>query len=156
MPCPPLSCPWGYWLLAPQSAPPGHSLTSTVSRCARRINGASTVAPEEVGHLDADDDIYVDDGLLIWPTAEPGDIDLDGVLLEQAATEVGQAPKIRSLLVARHGQLVLERYFHGAEPTYGFNLHSVTKSLLGLLVGVAIEDGHLAGLDVPIGAQNAG
>ena len=38
--------------------------------------------PEEMGRLDADDDIYVDDRLLDWSTAQPADVNLDGVLLE--------------------------------------------------------------------------
>jgi CubicO group peptidase (beta-lactamase class C family) len=61
--------------------------------------------------------------------------------LEHAAAMQG----VTSVLVARRGRLVAERYFRtgGADSLYA--LRSVTKSVMSLLVGAAIERGVLGG-----------
>jgi CubicO group peptidase (beta-lactamase class C family) len=51
------------------------------------------------------------------------------------------APEIHGVLIARHGKLVVEEYFHGE---YGDKLHdtrSAAKSLASVLIGAAIQDG---------------
>jgi CubicO group peptidase (beta-lactamase class C family) len=56
-----------------------------------------------------------------------------------------------SLLVLRDGELIAEGYFHrrkGSRPT---NLKSVTKSVLSLLIGIAIDEGHIANVDARLG-----
>jgi CubicO group peptidase (beta-lactamase class C family) len=64
---------------------------------------------------------------------------------------VALAPDIASLLVVRHGRLALERYFHGGDRTSADNVHSLSKSILSLITGIAIADGALR-LDSTIGA----
>jgi CubicO group peptidase (beta-lactamase class C family) len=51
---------------------------------------------------------------------------------------------LQSLLVARGGDLLLERYCRDRRATDLSNLHSVTKSVLATLTGIAIGDGALA------------
>src|SRR5215216_6260096 len=63
----------------------------------------------------------------------------------------GVYPGLRSVLVVRHGVLVFERHYHGAIPTTYFNLWSVTKSVTAALVGIALGEHTLGGLDQPIG-----
>ena len=60
-------------------------------------------------------------------------------------------PALRSVLVVRHGMLVVERYYHGATPATHFNSFSVTKSVTSALIGIALGEHTLAGLDQPIG-----
>jgi CubicO group peptidase (beta-lactamase class C family) len=60
-------------------------------------------------------------------------------------------PALRSVLVVRHGVLVFERYYHGATPATYFNLWSVTKSVTSALVGIALGEHTVGGLDQPIG-----
>src|SRR4029453_5150067 len=60
-------------------------------------------------------------------------------------------PALRSVLVVRHGVLVFERYYHGATPATYFNVFSVTKSVTAALVGIALGEQALGGLDQPIG-----
>ena len=67
-------------------------------------------------------------------------------LLEQAA----DLPRLRSLLVSIGGHLVEEHYFHGATARRQANLKSASKTLISILVGIAIDRGHLAGVDQPI------
>lgn len=59
------------------------------------------------------------------------------------AERAGGSARMRSLLVAHRGEVLLEAYFHGAGPELAANLKSVTKSLGSLLVGAAIAQGKL-------------
>jgi CubicO group peptidase (beta-lactamase class C family) len=56
-------------------------------------------------------------------------------------------PQVRSVLVVRHGYLVVERYWHGVKAGDGHDVRSVTKSFVSALVGIALGDGKLKGLD---------
>jgi CubicO group peptidase (beta-lactamase class C family) len=56
-------------------------------------------------------------------------------------------PQVRSLLIVRHGYLVYERYWHGLDASDGHDSFSVTKSITSALVGIALKDRHLRGLD---------
>ena len=59
-------------------------------------------------------------------------------------------PRLRSLLVSIGGDLVEEHYFRGATARSQANLKSASKTLISILVGIAINRGHLAGVDQPI------
>ncbi len=70
------------------------------------------------------------------------------------ATGLGGAaaiPGLRSILVVRHGRLIAERYLApgGADSLYA--LRSVTKSVISLLVGSAIQRGAIRGTDQTLG-----
>ena len=75
---------------------------------------------------------------------------LDSLLLAQAFETAAQLPRLHSLLVARHGELVREEYFRGPGPNRRANIKSASKSIISALVGIAIEEGYLEGLDQPI------
>lgn len=107
--------------------------------------------PDELGRSEPANDAYLDEHQTDWPMAAPSDVGLDGVLVRAGLTEAARAPTLLSLLVARHGRLVLERYFHEAATSQSRNLHSVTKSILGVVTGAAVADGFLPELDTPIG-----
>lgn len=78
--------------------------------------------------------------------AEPFDEDLLGRALERAA----DLPPLSSLLVARGGELLVERYYRGMRGDRPVNVKSVSKTLLSPLVGIALEHGDLAGLEQPL------
>jgi CubicO group peptidase (beta-lactamase class C family) len=63
----------------------------------------------------------------------------------------GLHPEVRSALVVRHGYLVYERYWQGMTASHSDNLQSVTKSVVSALVGIALGEGKLTGLDQPVG-----
>lgn len=75
---------------------------------------------------------------------------LDGALLAQAFQRATELPRSHSLLVARHGELAREEYFRGPGRDRAANIKSVSKSVLAALVGIAIAEGHLEGLDQPV------
>lgn len=71
--------------------------------------------------------------------------------LDAAAAEADLAARgTVALLVARRGQLAYERYFDGAAADRLTGVFSIAKSVVSLLLGLAIEDGHIAGVDEPV------
>jgi CubicO group peptidase (beta-lactamase class C family) len=64
--------------------------------------------------------------------------------LDTALGEVPARRHIQSLIVARGGQIQIERYFRDRGPGDLTNIHSVTKSVLATLTGIAIGDGYIA------------
>ena len=84
------------------------------------------------------------------PAAPPEAVGLDPVRLDAAARYVARdLPHVTSLLVARRGCLAFERYF-GIQAGEAQDLQSVTKSLVSLLVGIALDRGLLTSLDQPV------
>jgi CubicO group peptidase (beta-lactamase class C family) len=85
-----------------------------------------------------------------WRAAAPDSQRLDPARLGAAFRYLGEhVPHMNSLLIARGGYLVYERYRDGAETLR--NVKSVTKSVLAALIGIAIQTGDLASADEPLG-----
>ena len=57
---------------------------------------------------------------------------------------------IHSLLIVRYGTLIFEEYYRNYHVDRLHNIYSVTKSITSALIGKAIEEGHIAGIDVRI------
>ena len=72
-------------------------------------------------------------------------------MLGRAASDAAAMPRFRSLLVARHGKLVAENYFGGADSSTVFDLRSVTKSVVSMLTGIAMQSGQLPNIDATVG-----
>lgn len=87
-----------------------------------------------------------------WTTASVESAGLSQTRLEamEKAIRAGEFKKITSILIARNGRLVYEAYFDepGAEGLR--DTRSATKTLTGMLVGIAIEKGLLRGVDTPV------
>jgi CubicO group peptidase (beta-lactamase class C family) len=82
-----------------------------------------------------------------WPTAPPESQGLDAARLGLAADEVRtRFRSSHSLLVVRHGHLVLEEYFHGTGSEDLQRLACVSKSVISALVGIALAQGQIANL----------
>jgi CubicO group peptidase (beta-lactamase class C family) len=75
---------------------------------------------------------------------------MDPKLAADLDTKAAYHPQLRSLLVIRHGDLIYERYWDGNAST-GQEAFSVTKSFTGALVGIALGDHKLKGLDQTVG-----
>jgi CubicO group peptidase (beta-lactamase class C family) len=87
----------------------------------------------------------LDDG---WPVATPEAVGLSREALERFVRMIidtpidsVSCPDIHGVLIARHGKLVLEEYFHGFHRDKPHGTRSATKSLGSVLVGAAIEAG---------------
>src|SRR2546425_9667876 len=85
-----------------------------------------------------------------WVRASPAEVGMNAFALLAAAGDASGIPRFRSLLVARHGRLVAERYFGGTDSTTLFDVRSVTKSVVGALTGIALRDGVLSATAAPI------
>jgi CubicO group peptidase (beta-lactamase class C family) len=68
----------------------------------------------------------------------------------QAAIRAGDFQHITSVLIARHGRLAYEAYFDDQGADGLRNTRSATKTVTGMLVGVAIDSSLLAGVSTPI------
>jgi CubicO group peptidase (beta-lactamase class C family) len=67
-----------------------------------------------------------------------------------ASRAAAQLPRLHSLLVSWRGALILEHYAGGVRATNLANIKSASKSVISALVGIAIERGHIKGVDEPI------
>jgi CubicO group peptidase (beta-lactamase class C family) len=77
---------------------------------------------------------------------------MDGELLRQAVSDLPPASEhgLRSMLVMRRGKLVLEAYWNGYDKNAQQDLRSATKSITSLLVGIAIDQKFVKGIDEPL------
>ncbi|MGY4397755.1 CubicO group peptidase (beta-lactamase class C family) [Sphingomonas sp. UYAg733] len=68
-----------------------------------------------------------------------------------------QAQDIHGVLIARHGKLVLEEYFHGQDGGALHDTRSAAKSMTSVLIGAAIRDGAKLSASTPVyAAMNGG
>ena len=79
-----------------------------------------------------------------------------GAAVERAGTaavieEAFRTGPIRSFMLQRDGELIAEAHRSGMRADRTTNVKSVAKSIISLLVGIAIEQGKLSGVRQPIG-----
>lgn len=86
-----------------------------------------------------------------WRTSTPEAQGMDSGLLAQAVDLIReQGLAVDSLLIVRHGYVVLDAYFYPYTADRPHDVASVTKSITSTLIGLAIEEGVIAGLDAPL------
>jgi CubicO group peptidase (beta-lactamase class C family) len=86
-----------------------------------------------------------DDG---WPVASVEDVGISREaitrfidLIDTTPIDSLHASDVHAVLIARHGKLVVEEYFHNADPDEPHDTRSAAKSLLSMLVGAAMLKG---------------
>ena len=67
-----------------------------------------------------------------------------------AAVRAGEFRSITSIVVARRGRIVHERYFDDDGAQARRNTRSLTKTVTAMLIGAAIRDGHLPGVNARV------
>jgi CubicO group peptidase (beta-lactamase class C family) len=92
-----------------------------------------------------------DTGAAQWVRGAAADNGLDPAPLAALGADVrsGKFVKIGSVLIARHGKLVYEEYFDGNADTQR-DTRSATKSITDILVGIAIDEGKLRGVEARV------
>ncbi len=70
--------------------------------------------------------------------------------LEPVLEQAQRLDRLRTLIVARNGEILIERAFRGPPPDRPVNVKSVAKSLISALVGIAIDRDLLQGVEQPI------
>jgi CubicO group peptidase (beta-lactamase class C family) len=84
-----------------------------------------------------------------WPVSTPEEQGLDPKKLADTTDFIRKGelcPHLHSLLVIRHGYLVVEEYFNNWRPDQLHTLQSVSKSFTSALVGIAIARGEFKGV----------
>lgn len=71
-------------------------------------------------------------------------------LLKEIFAEADSISSVRSILIQQHDEFIGEAYFNGRSKNRPFNIKSASKSIIGLLVGIAIEEGFIPSVDEPI------
>ena len=86
-----------------------------------------------------------------WPRASLSDSGFSSDKLSALAPDIrsGKFVKIGSVLIARHGRLIYEEYFDGGADTLR-NTRSATKSITGILIGIAIDEKKLRAVDARV------
>jgi CubicO group peptidase (beta-lactamase class C family) len=104
--------------------------------------------------------IRLDDG---WPVATLEEEGLDRAAIERFVQSLIDMPmdglgrsQIHGLLIARHGRLVLEEYFHEDDRDTPHDLRSASKSWTATLIGAAMQAGVPIRLDTPVYATMLG
>jgi len=95
-----------------------------------------------------------DDG---WPTGTLEEANIDRAAIEKfiqklidIPMESVDTPEIHGILIARHGKLVLEEYFHGEHRDKLHETRSAAKSVTATLVGAAMQAGAPLKLSTPV------
>ncbi|HET9623941.1 MAG TPA: serine hydrolase [Kofleriaceae bacterium] len=98
-----------------------------------------------------------------WPTATLDDVAIDRAGIDafiqhliDMPIDSAHAPEVHAVLVARHGKLALEEYFHGEHRDRLHDTRSAAKSLTATLVGAAMHDGAPLALTSPLYQVMAG
>jgi CubicO group peptidase (beta-lactamase class C family) len=81
-----------------------------------------------------------------WETATLESVNINRALMTQAVAFAANPAQplnapLRSLLVIRHGKLVVEQYFNNWTPALANNMKSASKSMMGLVFGVVFQKG---------------
>ncbi len=86
-----------------------------------------------------------------WSTAtlESAGVSTKVLSAMSSAIRAGDFTKIGSVLIARHGKLVYEAYFDGDANSLR-DTRSATKSITDVLIGIAIEEKKLSGVDARV------
>jgi CubicO group peptidase (beta-lactamase class C family) len=98
--------------------------------------------------------VQLDDG---WPVSTLNKEGIDQAkierfvqkLIDMRQENVGTS-QVHSLLIARHGKLVLEEYFHGFDRDTPHDTRSAAKSWTNVLIGAAMQAGVPIRLDTPV------
>ena len=82
-----------------------------------------------------------------WEVSTPEEQNLNPDLLTELYCKAAGVDTIHSLLVIKNGYLIAEDYFNGGAADRKDRLQSVTKSFTSSLVGIAIEEGYIEGVE---------
>ena len=95
-----------------------------------------------------------DDG---WPTGTLDEVGIDRRTIEKVVQGIVNTPmesthnlQVDGILIARHGKLVLEEYFHGEHRDKPHETRSASKSMAATLVGAAMYAGAPLKLSTPV------
>ena len=86
----------------------------------------------------------LEDSQEFWKVTTPEEQGMDSEVLLSGLPELEKSTTLMSFIVVRHGKIVFEDYFNLGRYNRSGNIHSVSKSILSALGGIAIEEGYLS------------
>lgn len=92
-----------------------------------------------------------------WDTATLAEVDIDAAPIRKMIDDEIRKPddnlhshRVHGVLIARHGKLVLEEYFHGFDRNTPHDTRSASKSMASMLVGAAMQAGYDVNDNTPV------
>lgn len=82
-----------------------------------------------------------------WRTSTPEEQGIDSEALAAFIERVPRLGDLDSLMIVRNGYVVAEVYWHPFSKELRHELHSASKSIISILVGIALDKGFLTSLD---------
>ena len=71
-------------------------------------------------------------------------------LMQRILNGHDQVKNVHSVMLVKNGKLVLEEYYYGTHRNYLHPIQSNTKSVISILMGIAVDDGIIKNVDQPI------
>lgn len=75
--------------------------------------------------------------------ADPNKYGLDKSSIQKIQRQANAIPKLKSLLISRNDKLIFEEYYAFKEDLKPHHIYSVTKSIMSILVGIAIDKNYI-------------
>lgn len=86
-----------------------------------------------------------------WQTSTPEQQGMQSEMLANMIEEIKmKGYNIDSISIIRNGYMVLDAYFYPFSKGQRHNIHSCTKSIMSILIGIAIDRGYIKSVDQPI------
>ena len=87
-----------------------------------------------------------------WPVASVSDegLEAETITWMSEAAKNGNFGQIHCILIVRDGKLIFEEYYGGYHVNRLHPLASVTKSIVSILIGIAVDRGYIADIDSSI------
>ncbi|MEQ6119771.1 serine hydrolase [Reichenbachiella sp. MALMAid0571] len=86
-----------------------------------------------------------------WETGSLQSLEVDSTLIYALFNKLQiEEHKVHSVLLVKHGKIIIEEYFGGNSVEVSHDLRSVTKSIISILMGIAIDKGFVGSVDDPI------
>lgn len=149
-------------ILMPGCAQPNEPVATSIPAAATlpsvsTLPSASTLPPEAT--LSAattlpEAQTSTEPATVVWPTngwelSTPQEQGLDAARLDEMLSMIDeQNVPLDGLLLVRNGKIVLERYYGSYDADTQHIMYSVTKSFVSTLVGIAVDQGKLEGVEL--------
>ena len=129
--------------------------TSTTLTSTTLTNAATTVTPPPRDPMPTTPEPVTATGDVPWPTdgwitSTPEAQGMDAGRLADLVEYLSASPGIDSVAVVRHGHLILDAVFYPFPAERAHIIHSCTKSVVGTLIGIAIDGGLIESTSVPV------
>jgi CubicO group peptidase (beta-lactamase class C family) len=86
-----------------------------------------------------------------WRSSTPEEQGMDSEMLTEMLAYIREnGVRVDSVTIVHHGYLVLDAYFHRFGKDSRHDLYSCTKSVTSALIGIAIDQGYIEGVDQPV------